>query len=151
LETTRFEDVLQYVAVPLLKVEADVSESKSKKRPAPPECLGRRDLEVLFRWLKQNKGVKTIFRVIVDDLQGPAHSDEAIESCLTNMGVEVWDWRRLDLSSEVIFKVCPQAREVHLYWGGNEAVLRGVRYIPESFYSPLLGISLGGNYLFGAC
>jgi len=82
-------------------------------------------LVFLFKWLRKERNVKTILQVIVDDLQAPAHSDEAIEAALEGMGVERWEWRKLDLCSEVICTVAPQSREVHLYWSGNNAVLRG--------------------------
>jgi hypothetical protein len=41
------------------------------------------------------------------------------------MSVEDWDWRKIDLCSEVIHTVAPMVRTVHLYWGGNNAILRG--------------------------
>lgn len=87
--------------------------------------LGRTDLIILFTWLKETKSVKTILKVIVEDLAEPSHSDEAIETCLSGMGVEVWDWRKTDLCSEVIYRVSPDTRELHLYWTGRNAVLRG--------------------------
>jgi hypothetical protein len=66
-----------------------------------------------------------ILKVIVDDLQEPAHQDEAIEECLDGLGVEVWDWRKMDISPDVIKKVAPGARGINLYWSSNNAVLRG--------------------------
>lgn len=73
----------------------------------------------------REKGVKTILRLIVDDSASPAHSDEAIEAALKDINVEIWDWQKTDLCTEVIYKTAPKAREVNLYWGGNNAVLRG--------------------------
>lgn len=73
----------------------------------------------------RKKGVKTILKIFIDDSSMPAHSDEAIEDALKSMDVEVWDWNKTDLCTEVIYKVAPKAREVHLYWSGNNAVLRG--------------------------
>jgi hypothetical protein len=90
-----------------------------------PDGKGRTDLVLLFKWLRNEKGVKTILKVIVEDLQEPAHSDEAIEDALEGAGVEDWDWRKTDLCSEVIYKVAPKARIVHLYWSGNNPTLRG--------------------------
>ncbi|RYP17551.1 hypothetical protein DL765_004440 [Monosporascus sp. GIB2] len=119
------EDVLQYVAIPRVEVEDDPVRLKPNQRAPKPDGSGRTDMKLLFKWLRDEKDVKTILKVIVDDLQEPAHSDEAIEACLTGMGVETWDWRKVDLSPEVIQKVAPEARVVHLYWSGNNAVLRG--------------------------
>lgn len=121
----KFEDVLQYVAVPQVQVEGQpVSNQRSSKRQLKMDGQGRTDLEFLFKWLK-GVGVKTILKVIVDDLQEPAHSDGAIEAALKGMSVEDWDWRKTDLCLEVIHTVAPTARIVHLYWSGNNATLRG--------------------------
>jgi len=117
------EDVLQYVAIPHVRVEPNLP--VPSKRPPKPDGLGRTDLQILFRWLREDRKVKTILKVIVDDLQEPAHSDEAIEACLAGMGVETWDWKKTDVCPDVIGKVCPEVRVVHLYWSGNNAVLRG--------------------------
>lgn len=118
------------MAVPQVRIEPE-----SKSQPAPqgedhnrlrePDGKGRTDLVLLFKWLRNEKGVKTILKVIVEDLQEPAHSDEAIEDALEGAGVEDWDWRKTDLCSEVIYKVAPKARIVHLYWSGNNPTLRG--------------------------
>lgn len=127
----QFEDVLQYVAVPQVRI---VPEPESKSRPASQgedhnrsrgSTEGRTDLVLLFKWLRNDKKVKTILKVIVDDLQEPAHSDQAIEDALDGAGVEIWDWRKADLCSEVIYKVAPKARIVHLYWNGRNSILRG--------------------------
>ncbi|KAI6366354.1 hypothetical protein MCOR25_005169 [Pyricularia grisea] len=122
----KFEDVLQYVEVARLKVEGKTSAK---------DATGRTDLEELFGWLKK-QGVGRILTVIVDDLHSPAHSDEAIETCLEGLGIETWDWRKKDICSEVIKVVAPDVRVVHLYWGGNNAILRswssveGLRSLP---------------------
>lgn len=132
LSHLKFEDVLQYVAVPRVVIEGDraVAPKGAKpllKRNTRGDAQGRSDLGLLFKWLKdeKQKKVKTILKVIVDDLNEPAHHDEAIEECLDGLGVEVWDWRKMDLSPEIIKKVAPDVREIHLYWSGNNAVLRG--------------------------
>ncbi|KAK7409057.1 hypothetical protein QQX98_008761 [Neonectria punicea] len=126
----KFEEILQYVAIPRISVEVNMHTPNSKRsrvggsRSSKPDGAGRRDLCYIFERLRK-KGVKTILKVIVDDSVAPAHSDEAIESALKLMDVEVWDWKKTDLCSEVIRKVASRVREVHLYWSGNNAVLRG--------------------------
>ncbi|KAI0382948.1 hypothetical protein F5Y04DRAFT_251481 [Hypomontagnella monticulosa] len=125
LSHLQFEDILQYVAIPRVEVEDDPIRLKPGQRTPKPDGNGRTDMKPLFKWLRDEKKVKTTLKVIVDDLQEPAHSDDAIEACLAGMGVETWDWRKVDLSPEVIQKVAPDARIVHLYWSGNNAVLRG--------------------------
>ncbi|KAK5988123.1 hypothetical protein PT974_12263 [Cladobotryum mycophilum] len=128
LSKLRFEDILQYVAIPKLSVETNVIAANSKRSRVGARTKqdgdGRKDLCYIFDRLRK-KGVRTILKVIVDDLGTPAHSDEAIEEALKFMDVEIWDWRRTDLCSEVIHRVASKVREVHLYWSGNNAVLRG--------------------------
>lgn len=129
LSKLKFEDILQYVAIPKLSVEVNVNAANSKRargsgRSSKQDGDGRRDLCYIFDRLRK-KGVKTVLKVIIDDSTMPAHSDEAIEDALKFMDVEIWDWKRTDLCSEVIYRVASKAREVHLYWSGNNAVLRG--------------------------
>jgi hypothetical protein len=127
LRHLEFEDILQYVAIPQVKIEGKPVVVKGSGRAPRPDAKGRSDLKLVFNWLKDDKQkkVKTILKVIVDDLQEPSHHDEAIEECLDGMGVEIWDWRKMDISPEVIKNVAPDVRELHLYWSGSHAVLRG--------------------------
>ncbi|KAL6906988.1 hypothetical protein GGI43DRAFT_380509 [Trichoderma evansii] len=129
LSKLKFEDILQYVAIPRLSVEVNANAANSKRargsgRSSKQDGDGRRDLCYIFDRLRK-KGVKTVLKVIIDDSTMPAHSDEAIEDALKFMDVEIWDWKRTDLCSEVIYRVASKAREVNLYWSGNNAVLRG--------------------------
>ncbi|PNP79773.1 hypothetical protein FNYG_06866 [Fusarium nygamai] len=130
LRNINFEDTLQYVWIPRITVEEpQPSKSRTSMREQikpVPDGDGRSDLVHIFNQLR-NKGVETILRVFVQDSDPdcPSHSDEAIEKALQGMGVEVWDWNKTDLCTEVIVTAAPKAREVHLYWSGNNAVLRG--------------------------
>ncbi|KAK2595809.1 hypothetical protein QQS21_006573 [Conoideocrella luteorostrata] len=131
LSKLKFEDILQYVAIPQISVELNTPNTANMRksrtgasRTSKSDGAGRRDLCYIFDRLRK-KGVKTVLKVIIDDLALPAHSDEAIEECLNLLGVIIWDWKKTDLCSEVIFKVAPRVREAHLYWSGNNAVLRG--------------------------
>ncbi|KAF4345848.1 intracellular serine protease [Fusarium beomiforme] len=117
-----FEYTLQYVCIPKITVESPPS--RQKLTVSRPDGAGRRDLVHIFDKLRE-KHVETILRVIVDDSAYPSHSDEAIEKALKDMSVEVWQWNKPDLCTEVILQAAPSAREVHLYWSGNNAVLRG--------------------------
>ncbi|KAI1325407.1 hypothetical protein F5Y16DRAFT_377936 [Xylariaceae sp. FL0255] len=131
-----FEDVLQYVAIPAIDMEV-VNKPGRKKQVDYRGGRGRSDLEWLFNWLRSVKKVSIILKVIVEDLREPAHRDEAIENCLTGMGVEEWDWRKRDLSPDVLQRVAPNAHTVHLYWSGNNAILRawsepdGLHQLPQ--------------------
>ena len=127
LSILNFEDVQQYVAIPKISIQGESNVANTRKargRPRRPDGDGRTDLISVFSSL-HSKGVKTILKVIVDDLEHPAHSDLSIVTALDNKGVEIWDWRKLDLCTEVVRKVAPNVRQVHLYWSGNNAILRG--------------------------
>ena len=121
----KFEDVLQYVKIPRVSIEEPKTVANTAKtygRASKPDGNGRTDLVEVFERLK---GVTTILKVTVDDLKSPSHTDEAIERILRGKNVEIWDWKKIDLCSEVIYNVAPEVTEVHLYWSGNNAVLRG--------------------------
>ncbi|RKU46266.1 hypothetical protein DL546_006500 [Coniochaeta pulveracea] len=124
LKHVQFEDVLQYVAVPQVQIEGKPAVTKGNKTPPKPDSKGRTDYQLLFDWLKE-KHVKKIIKVIVEDLEEPSHHDEAIEDCVDGMNVEIWDWRKLDISPDIIKTKAPNVREVNLYWSGNNVVLRG--------------------------
>jgi hypothetical protein len=85
---------------------------------------GRSDLVAVFDWLRNN-GVEKIMKVIVIDDTQPSHSDSSIEAALKGFEVEVWDWKRPDLSTEVIGNSTKYVREISLYSTGNNAVLLG--------------------------
>ena len=118
---------MQYVEIPQLRIETTSNAAnirRARGRVPRPDGIGRTDLLCVFNGLREKK-VNTILKVIVDDLVEPSHSDEAIEKALEKMGVEIWDWKKIDLCTEVIQKAAPNVREVHLYWSGNNALLRG--------------------------
>lgn len=141
LKHLKFENVLQYVALPRMEIESqnrnlvkeqDVATCRTKQEydiskllegHLNPDGKGRSDIKFFFRFL-HDKGVRHIIRVIVDDTLNP-HSDLAIESALSGLKVDIWDWRKIDLCPETIVRAAPHVREVSLYWSGNNAVLRG--------------------------
>jgi hypothetical protein len=79
----------------------------------------------VFDWLWRN-GVREIIKaMVVDDRERP-HADSAIVEALYGFQVEEWDWKRVDLCSEVIYEAAgASVREVSLYSSGNNAVLMG--------------------------
>lgn len=90
---------------------------------------GRTDVQTVFELLRK-KGVETILEVTVDDLEHPAHSDAAIEKSLCwgnstqTMNIEIWNWKKVDVSPDLICKVANDVTSVQLYWSGRNAVLR---------------------------
>ncbi|KAK3940099.1 hypothetical protein QBC46DRAFT_385990 [Diplogelasinospora grovesii] len=138
----QFESVLACVTLPRLRVElsaggGDESPSGDGAKPrvsglptsipgskSQKKGKGLNDLVAIFDWLRQ-KQVQKIKKVVVIDDGEPCHSDEAIEDALRGLDVEVWDWKRLDVCSEVIYNCAPNVREVSLYWSGSQATLLG--------------------------
>lgn len=86
------------------------------------KSIGRKDLLFFFSWLK-DKGVKHIIKVIVQDATD-SHCDEVIETCLSGVQIDILDWSKPDLDPEMLCTAVPDVKELHLRWGGNNAVLR---------------------------
>ncbi|KAK3948552.1 hypothetical protein QBC32DRAFT_327684 [Pseudoneurospora amorphoporcata] len=122
IDTLKFHEFLQYIAIPKMRISE--SQSPTNERTDRDEQGGRTDLSLVFDELRSSKGVKRVLKVVVDDSLSPPHSDETIENSLKHLGVEIWDWKRFDICSEVIYNAAPRVREVHLYSTGNNAVLR---------------------------
>ena len=76
--------------------------------------------------------VHTILEVVVGDkletdgTQHTTHSNAAITRCLQpfSMGIDKWDWKKVDMCCEAIFKAAPNIRVLYLYSSGNSAVLK---------------------------
>lgn len=85
---------MQSVHIPKLVFEdaPALTNSANTKRSRGRDGIGRNELERVFGLLREkDKGVTTILKLIVDDLEAPAHSDVAIERAVRGMGVEIWD------------------------------------------------------------
>ncbi|THV53899.1 hypothetical protein BGAL_0039g00110 [Botrytis galanthina] len=129
-ENQKFDDILQRVSVPASFTLVEVKTAANSGRtltsaPSKSSSKGLSNLESVFGWLRDKMKVKTILSISVKDLDSPSHSDESIEKALKGFGVETWDWQKIDISTFVIKTVAPDVRDVHLYWSGNNAVLRG--------------------------
>ncbi|PNP54420.1 hypothetical protein FNYG_15630 [Fusarium nygamai] len=96
----------------------------SKQNKEQPQRDGRSDLVTIFKWLWKN-GVREIIKVIVIDDQNPPHADAAIVEALYGFKVVEWDWKRVDLCSDVIYESSTDICEVLMYSSGNNAVLMG--------------------------
>ncbi|EFY88119.1 subtilisin, putative [Metarhizium acridum CQMa 102] len=120
----RFESVLKYVALPMLSVELPKTQQFARKKLPQAEVKSMTDLRAVFEWLRQSQ-VKKIIKVTVIDYGGQRHSDPAIEEALRGFDVEVWDWKKVDLCSDVIFNCASSVREISLYPSGNGAALMG--------------------------
>lgn len=129
----KFYPVLRHVALPPLKIKPLSSAMSSTKRAE--YSFQYTDQLLFFEWLQIKMKVKKIFKVIVDDTDTP-HRDEEIINVLAGKGtrgraklqsfdVEILDWRKMDLCPIVVQSAAPNLRELHLRWGGSNAVLRG--------------------------
>jgi len=108
-----FDSTLRHVAVRRLMFN----------RPENNEA-GRTDMEILFKLLR-DRNVRHIVKLIVLDLEKPAHSDMSIENCLSGFKtIEILDWRKLDICPQTIIKACRDVVELHLYWSGSNGILR---------------------------
>lgn len=91
-EDTRFDDVLQFVHFPNVKLIQSTPNSKNDR-------IGRRDMEFFFDFLHNEKKVGYILKVIVEEGGQSVHSDEAIKKALDQITVEHLDWRKIDCKS----------------------------------------------------
>jgi len=122
----KFESTLQYVALPNLSpIYTNSSVDMATDKDIETEILKPTHYYTIFKWLKDVGNVKEILRIIVEDDPEHPHDDETIERTIKGLGVEVWDWKKYDISSETIRIAAPDVREVYLYTTGNSAVLLG--------------------------
>ena len=116
----QLNSILQYVAFP----QVSVISSKESGNKFSPEISGRTDMLFFFKWLRENKKVFRVLKVIVDDLKQPSHSDEVIEKALENFKVEILDWRKVDICPRTFCRIGAEIQTLHLYWSGRNSVLR---------------------------
>ncbi|KAL6831797.1 hypothetical protein V8C40DRAFT_159755 [Trichoderma camerunense] len=122
----RFESILKYVALPKLALEDHSADTDEQNRESS-QLSGRQDsndLRAVFQWLRNNN-VKRIIKVSVIDYGSPCHSDAAIEKALEGFNVEIWDWKKVDLCTNVIANSTTESRHISLYSSCNSAVLMG--------------------------
>ncbi|KAI0107776.1 hypothetical protein GGR51DRAFT_141422 [Nemania sp. FL0031] len=119
-EHLQFESILRIVRLPHLTIETSPNSAghmirANSSRGADPVLL-------VFNWLREN-GVERIIEVVVVDNEGRAYPDSSIKKALGGFDIRVWNWGRLDLSSDVIYSAAPLAEEIYLYSTGNNAAL----------------------------
>jgi len=118
----QFDTILEYVS---LRRDPDQNISKQLSpvvKDTPTK--DRNPYQGVFEWLRSVFKVEKIFKVIIDDLVPYPHTDTAIIAAVKEFDIEIWDWRKLDLSSQTIFSAAETTRELYLHSSGNEAVLR---------------------------
>jgi hypothetical protein len=118
-----FHSTLKFVYIPTVKIDLDKGQSDNLTEVLAWDCPGRKELYMIFEWLKRG-GVKRVLDVIVEDMEEP-HSDDVILKCLDTLQVETWNWKRPDISSELIFRAAGESVKVaHLHCSGLHSVLR---------------------------
>ncbi|KAK4074698.1 uncharacterized protein Triagg1_4847 [Trichoderma aggressivum f. europaeum] len=122
-----FGTTLSYVSIPAIRHIPTVPSTAdnldprdrgiSLENPRP----GRTDLIDVFNKLRELK-VTQILRLEVEDRQAPSHMDAAIERAIQGrdsaddqfsrrpIGVHTWDWRKPDLSTDVIAFAAPTVK-----------------------------------------
>ena len=115
-ESSTFDTVLSLVSLRDFRFQ----EGKQDGTPG-----SRNDAEHIFAWLELEKGVRRIINVSVKDLTIPYHTEQSIHRALSGFLVERLDWQRPDICPAVVRSVGDAVENLILYWGGNNAVLRG--------------------------
>ncbi|CAG1990390.1 unnamed protein product [Fusarium graminearum] len=91
----KFDDVLQFVSFP--DVEVKFTSRHETKRNGKE----RRDMKFFFDWL-QDKGVRHIIRVDVEESREFPHSDQAISESFNAITVERLNWKKVDLDPRMV-------------------------------------------------
>ena len=71
----------------------------------------------------QVKGVTHIVEVIVPDCPIHPHKNKDIIESLCSFHVRILDWKKRDLSVELLRRASPEVEELHLYSSGNQGIL----------------------------
>ena len=84
----------------------------------------RLDYVKVFNWLRKKGGVRKVLEVNIEDDETEPHCDEAIEIALQGLDVEILNWKKLDLCSDVLWNAARDVKELFLYSSANNDVLR---------------------------
>ena len=68
--------------------------------------------------------MQKVLEANVEDDEIDPHCDEAIEMALEGLDVEVLDWKKLNLCSDVLWNAARNVKELFLYSSANNDVLR---------------------------
>ena len=84
----------------------------------------RLDYVKVFNWLRKRGGVRKVLEANIEDDETEPHCDEAIEIALQGLDVEILNWKKLDLCSDVLWNAARDVKELFLYSSANNDVLR---------------------------
>ena len=117
----KYEHTLRYVDFPPLDLMAEEREVFKENTH-----FTRRHDEVfrILNWLWDDKGVERIIKLRIPDRLVHPHDDFVMAEKLEDFGVEILDWKVLDLSiASLKDSTKGRIRELHLYSSGNRAVI----------------------------
>ncbi|KAK4210780.1 hypothetical protein QBC37DRAFT_390236 [Rhypophila decipiens] len=134
----QFDSVLAHVSLPkwdpsrpskaatpdaIANMEATTQTEIALTPNVSTSCWG--PYQEVFDWLKDSEGVTRILKVTVDDIGDMPHSDQAIVECLKDFKVEIFDWRKTDISIDTVQEAAPDVEELYLYSTGRKPALIG--------------------------
>ena len=115
--TMSFEPVLKYADFPSLDLSSEVGSGPDLRKD-------HTEVFDVLEWLSEIKSVNEILELnILDRLHNP-HDEIKIGEWVNKLGVEVLNWRCLDLPLSILEEATKERiRELHLYTGGKRAVI----------------------------
>ena len=125
----KFESILQHVDLPNLTISGGddllATDSSDSETSSDIYALrSRLDYVKVFNWLRKKGGVRKVLEANVEDDETEPHCDEAIEMALQGLDVEILNWKKLDLCSDVLCKAASNVKELFLYSSANNDVLQ---------------------------
>jgi hypothetical protein len=105
-----FESTVRYVDIPI----PDFPDSETGSGVSRGLRAEARDI---LKWLRQGKGVDGIYQLRIRDSPYLPHSEDMISESLRDFDIEDLDWKRTDLSIDLITEHCQNLKTLHLYAG----------------------------------
>lgn len=114
-----YESTIRYARLPALGLSPDDKDSFGT-----PIREEHTEVFDVLDWLRIAKGVSSIIELQVFDRLVNPHNEERIAEYVESFGVEILDWRFLDMSLSVFdAKAKPRIRGLHLYSSGKRAAI----------------------------
>ena len=102
----------------------DTTSSDSQLSSNIYNLRSRLDYVKVFNWLRKKGGVRKVLEANIEDDETEPHCDEAIEIALQGLDVEILNWKKFDLCSDVVWNAARDVKELFLYSSANNDVLR---------------------------
>jgi len=81
--------------------------------------------EKFFKWLRDDKKVKRIVKLLVKDDPYLPCDDDTIEKCLRDFDIRYLDWDKDDICIQTLKAQAPNLQELWLSWSGRNSTLHG--------------------------